>query len=463
MAKFSVQTELNSAVAGAESSPKLSLNALERRTGLVPLPTQLRVIDRLWTEWFVWVVDVVVEPETGDRAGSVIPYVTFASAVGSVAKRLGQPVRRAVDRALSERVAHLIVFALKLGDRVLDPVAFGADLVWIAKLALQPSPVSDRGRPARGRPSRSRFAGTRARPRLGRATRPNRRAGCLRAASRCSCSARDALSSRGLLASSSSNRASGLRRQRTERDLQPTDLLAQLDQPLRLGAGLGRLGPARRRPLDARHRRPARCDGERRDRPRAPPAGSWSTARSSSSRTSIRRAARAMTRRPAPIGRRPSGACSARAARWRSVSAIRSRVAAPGSRQRAVAPSRGQVLRRCDDDRPLDGAALHPMAREAVGVLDVVGDVAGRQLAHRAAVGLEHDLRAIDVTDRSAGPVVDARRARRCRGRSRDPQPRLGVPPYELLRAELARLARCARASSFSRARVSLSRAIITA
>ncbi|MFL5863727.1 MAG: hypothetical protein ACJ780_23635 [Solirubrobacteraceae bacterium] len=58
------------------------------------------------------------------------------------------------------------------------------------------------------------------------------------------------------------------------------------------------------------------------------------------------------------------------------------------ARQGAVAPTGGQVRRRRDDDRPLNGAALHAMAGEAVGVLDVVSDVARRQLSFHAAIGL---------------------------------------------------------------------------
>jgi hypothetical protein len=45
---------------------------------------------------------------------------------------------------------------------------------------------------------------------------------------------------------------------------------------------------------------------------------------------------------------------------------------------------------------------------------DVVCDAAGGQLPQGPAVGLEHDLRAVNVTDRAARPVVDAvQRSRR--------------------------------------------------
>jgi hypothetical protein len=38
----------------------------------------------------------------------------------------------------------------------------------------------------------------------------------------------------------------------------------------------------------------------------------------------------------------------------------------------------------------------------------VVGDLAGRQLSHRAAIGLEYHSDRIDMPDGAAGPVVDA-------------------------------------------------------
>ena len=41
-------------------------------------------------------------------------------------------------------------------------------------------------------------------------------------------------------------------------------------------------------------------------------------------------------------------------------------------------------------------------------MLDVVSDVAGRQLSYRAAIGLEHHVDRIDMPDGSAGPVIDA-------------------------------------------------------
>jgi hypothetical protein len=84
---------------------------------------------------------------------------------------------------------------------------------------------------------------------------------------------------------------------------------------------------------------------------------------------------------------------------------------APRSRQRAVAPARGQGLGRRDHERPLNGAALHPVAGEAVGVLDMVGHVPGRELAHDPAVGLQHHPSRVDVADGPARPVIDADRS----------------------------------------------------
>ena len=67
-------------------------------------------------------------------------------------------------------------------------------------------------------------------------------------------------------------------------------------------------------------------------------------------------------------------------------------------------------MRRGDDDRRLDGPALHPVAGQRVGVLDVLRDVAGRQLADEAAVGFDHDPIGVDVADGAARAVVDVER-----------------------------------------------------
>ncbi len=104
------------------------------------------------------------------------------------------------------------------------------------------------------------------------------------------------------------------------------------------------------------------------------------------------------------------------------------------------------------------------MAGERVGVLGVVGDVAGRQLADAARVGLdrERSLGQVDRPDRPAHPVVDVVVA----VVSPHDHP---VADRELTLADLDRLAEppvarsASRAAAFKRSRVALSRAIITA
>ena len=51
-----------------------------------------------------------------------------------------------------------------------------------------------------------------------------------------------------------------------------------------------------------------------------------------------------------------------------------------GARERGVAPPRCEIARRGDDDRGLDGRALHAVTGQRVGVLDVLGDVVRGQL-----------------------------------------------------------------------------------
>ena len=48
-------------------------------------------------------------------------------------------------------------------------------------------------------------------------------------------------------------------------------------------------------------------------------------------------------------------------------------------------------MRARDDGRVLDGGALHAVAGQRVGVLDMFGDVPRRQLAYKVCVGLDHD------------------------------------------------------------------------
>jgi hypothetical protein len=48
-------------------------------------------------------------------------------------------------------------------------------------------------------------------------------------------------------------------------------------------------------------------------------------------------------------------------------------------------------VRARDDDGLLDGPALHAVPGQRVGVLDVLGDIAGGQLADEVRVGLDHD------------------------------------------------------------------------
>jgi hypothetical protein len=76
-------------------------------------------------------------------------------------------------------------------------------------------------------------------------------------------------------------------------------------------------------------------------------------------------------------------------------------------RERGVRPALGQVAHAGDDGRVLDGPALHPVAGQAVGVLDVLGDVAGRELAHGARVGIDHDPVIEGRADGRAGAVVN--------------------------------------------------------
>ena len=82
---------------------------------------------------------------------------------------------------------------------------------------------------------------------------------------------------------------------------------------------------------------------------------------------------------------------------------------AAGARERGVAPALGQLAWAREHRRVLDGAALHPVPGQAVGVLDVLGDVAGRQLTDDAGVGVDDDQVAVGGAD-GAHPPADPHR-----------------------------------------------------
>jgi hypothetical protein len=54
-----------------------------------------------------------------------------------------------------------------------------------------------------------------------------------------------------------------------------------------------------------------------------------------------------------------------------------------------------------------DGSALHAVAGQAVGVLDVLADIGGGQRAQRASVALEQEALPARLEHRAAGAVVD--------------------------------------------------------
>jgi hypothetical protein len=82
-----------------------------------------------------------------------------------------------------------------------------------------------------------------------------------------------------------------------------------------------------------------------------------------------------------------------------------------GTRERGVGPLVGEVLRPPDDHRPLNRRALTAVPGQRTGVLEMLGDVVGRQPANLAGVGLDgHRLRAeVDRADGAASAVVDVK------------------------------------------------------
>ena len=90
---------------------------------------------------------------------------------------------------------------------------------------------------------------------------------------------------------------------------------------------------------------------------------------------------------------------------------------AAGARERGVAPALGELARAREHRGVLDGAALHPVPGEAVGVLDVLGDVGSGQLADGAGVGFDDDAGRGGWRGRCRGCRCRRRRSGRCAGR----------------------------------------------
>jgi len=79
----------------------------------------------------------------------------------------------------------------------------------------------------------------------------------------------------------------------------------------------------------------------------------------------------------------------------------------PRARERRVRPALGEVTDRGEDGGVLDGAALHAVPGQAVGVRDMLSGVAGWQFADGAGVGVDDDPVRMGGADGSAGAVVD--------------------------------------------------------
>ena len=79
------------------------------------------------------------------------------------------------------------------------------------------------------------------------------------------------------------------------------------------------------------------------------------------------------------------------------------------AREGRVGPVAGEVVGVADDASPFDGAALHGVGGEGVGVLEVLGDIGGVECPVGAGVGADEKLvlGRVDGDDRAAHAVVD--------------------------------------------------------
>ena len=121
---------------GSVLEAELPLRPLERRGRLIPFSAVLAGIRWLGTERVVGAGNIVVKPKAGDRARRTIPRLASPSAPGPLTQGADQPFWLALDHPAGQNVAQAVVVATQLLDRVLDAVAFGPDLLGIAKLTL---------------------------------------------------------------------------------------------------------------------------------------------------------------------------------------------------------------------------------------------------------------------------------------------------------------------------------------
>jgi hypothetical protein len=80
-----------------------------------------------------------------------------------------------------------------------------------------------------------------------------------------------------------------------------------------------------------------------------------------------------------------------------------------GARQGCVGPFVDEVLRCADSLGALDGGALAAVYGQRVGVLEMLGHIAGRQLAQPAVIGMDRHPQpvGVDGAHGAAGAAVD--------------------------------------------------------
>jgi hypothetical protein len=182
------------------------LSARKDSTRALPRP-QFSAPTRHRSELRVLIVDVVVKPAATDLPDGVIPHIALASTDRALSQRLHRPPGLALDLAIDQFVAQVIMLLSELCDRALNSVVPRPHLVRITELTCQAFAC---GRQFRER----RFIELDCRPeegalltvRISRQGPP--RAGSPSFARSAACTARRCAASR-ILASSSSSRRSG--------------------------------------------------------------------------------------------------------------------------------------------------------------------------------------------------------------------------------------------------------------
>jgi len=120
----------------ADITPESPFGVLDHLVGTVPIVLLIAHL-RPRPERVACIGDLILHPVACDLPDIGLPLFTRPRLIGALPEGVSHPGAGGVKLALGKLVADLGVLARELGDRVLEPIALGKHLGWIAHLAFQ--------------------------------------------------------------------------------------------------------------------------------------------------------------------------------------------------------------------------------------------------------------------------------------------------------------------------------------